>query len=135
MTSAYPAVSANALNIWLCCLPPLSGILAARRDPGPRTTLETLFRNECGLLAFKNAGCLSMLLELASTVSAPGSLKVVLLLLVQPRQNPIHGHGGHEREPDVSAVVSEILQESTKEESTEHGTELETARNRRNPMR
>jgi len=73
------------------------------------------------LLVSENAGCSSVLLELASFVGALGSHKVVLVLLVQLCQNLPHGREGHEREPGVDSVVGKLFGESTKEKSTEHG--------------
>ena len=64
-----------------------------------------------------------MLLELASTVGAPGPHKVVLVLLVQFRQNLSHGRGGHEQEPGVDAAVGKLFGESTMEELTERRAE------------
>ena len=74
------------------------------------------------LLVPENSGHFPILVEHTSTVGGPRSLEVVLVLLVQVRQNFIHGWGGHEREPSIDTVVSKLLRESTKEESTEHGT-------------
>jgi len=75
------------------------------------------------LLVSENARHFPIFPKLASTAGGPGSLKVVLVLLVQFRQNLIHGLRGHEWEPSVDAVVGELLGEITKEEPTKHGTE------------
>ena len=74
------------------------------------------------LLVPENSGNFPVLLEHASTVGSARSLEVVLVLLVQFRQNFTHGQGSHEREPGVDTVIGELLREGTKEESTEHGT-------------
>jgi len=71
----------------------------------------------------ENAGYFSILLELASTVGAPGSHKVVLVLLVQFRQNLSHGREGHEQKPGVDSSVGKLFRESTMGEPTEHGAE------------
>ena len=78
---------------------------------------------ELVVLVFENPGYFSVLLELASSVGGPRSLKVVLVHLAQFRQNLLHGLGSHEREPGVSAIVGKLFRESAKEQSTEHGTE------------
>jgi len=74
-------------------------------------------------LVSENAKYFSILLELASTVATLGSFKIVLVHLVEFRQDFLHGFGSHEREPGVGAVVGELFRESAKEEPTEHGTE------------
>ena len=75
------------------------------------------------LLVFENSSDLTIFLDLAHTVGGFGSNQVVLFLPADLGQNLVHRLGSHEWEPGVRAVVRVLIRESTKEESTEHGTE------------
>jgi len=84
MSSTYSGVSVNSSNI---SLRPLSPFWRTSGEEEPWTVDDLgVFRNGCLDLSPFPRIYFSMLLELASAVGAPGSLRVVLVLLVQFRQ-------------------------------------------------
>lgn len=80
------------------------------------------------LLVSQNSGDFAILLELEGTVGTLGSVEVVLVYLVEFRQDLAHGWRSHEREPGVGTIFGVLFGESTKEEPAEHGTKSRVLR-------
>lgn len=54
--------------------------------------------------------------------------QIIFVKLAQGCQVHLHGRGGHEREPRVDTVLSEVLRKGTQEETAEHASETGTVR-------